>query len=70
MEILRFVLFVVTKVILNNVVLNTKLSLKKITQKEPIKLFRGTSTFLEKIVCPNGLIEILFTLLIKTKNPS
>ena len=58
MEILRFASFVVTLVILNNIVPNTKLPLKKTTQQEPIELFRETGTYPEKTVFPNGLVEI------------
>ena len=50
MGILCFVLFVVTQVTLNNIVLNTKL-LEKRKQKKLMKLFRVTYIFLEKIVC-------------------
>ena len=69
MGILCFVLFVVSQVTLNKIVLNTKL-VQKIMQEELIKLFKGIGILKGKIICPSGLIEILFILLIKTKDPS
>ena len=35
-----------------------------------LKLFKGTCILKEKLICPSGLIEILFILFINTKDPS
>ena len=47
-----------------------KTSTEENNSKRTYKTVQRNKYIPKKIVCPNGLIEILFTLLIKTKNPS